>query len=374
MTLSGERFRVVYCLAGSETQARVTAQRICLEQTVELPEEVVPAGFIRDEVVGRIEIFETGPTGFEVTISYAVETVGAELTQFINIIFGNISILPGVKVLRFELTPTLFEKFHGPRWGRAGIRELLKVPKRPLLCAALKPIGFSAVQLAEMAYQLALGGIDLIKDDHGLTNQIFAPFEDRVRRCADAVARANEQTGERSLYVPNVTAPFDQILARAHFAKESGAGGLLICPAVTGLDAMRQLANEEHLGLPILSHPAFQGSYLTASENGMSHFSLLGQLTRLAGADAVIFPNYGGRFAFSKEECLSIVAGTETVMSNVKAIFPCPGGGMTLERIPELLEVFGQEVIFLMGGGLIGHSPDLRANACHFRGLVNRLS
>ena len=102
----------------------------------------------------------------------------------------------------------------------------------------------------------------------------------------------------------------------------------------------------------------------------MSPFSLLGQLTRLAGADGVIFPNYGGRFALSKTECLSIVAGTTTPMGDIQPILPCPGGGMTLDRIPELIETFGTEVIFLMGGGLYRHSPDLRANAQHFRQMV----
>ncbi|CAK0750538.1 ribulose-bisphosphate carboxylase large chain [Gammaproteobacteria bacterium] len=370
MILSGERFRVVYRLTGSEVQARETAQRICLEQTVELPNSVIPAGFIRDEVIGRIEALIPGLEGFEATVSYAMEIAAAELTQFLNVIFGNISILPGIQVLRFELTPTLLGQFPGPRWGRRGIRNLLKVPQRPLLCAALKPMGLSAEQLAEMAYQLALGGIDLIKDDHGLTNQQFAPFEERVRHCANAVQRANRQTGEKALYLPNVTAPTDQISTRARFAKAAGAGGLLICPALTGLDAIRQLAEDERLQLPILSHPSFQGSYVTSPGNGMSHFSLLGQLTRLTGADGVIFPNYGGRFSFSRAECLSIVAGTETPMGNIKTIFPCPGGGMTLERIPELMETFGSEVIFLMGGGLMSHSPDLCANARYFRGLV----
>ena len=50
-------------------------------------------------------------------------------------------------------------------------------------------MGLSATDLAELAYRFALGGIDLIKDDHGLTNQPFCPFEERVRRCAEAVAR-----------------------------------------------------------------------------------------------------------------------------------------------------------------------------------------
>jgi ribulose-bisphosphate carboxylase large chain len=56
--------------------------------------------------------------------------------------------------------------------------------------------GSSTAALAEMAYQLALGGIDVIKDDHGLANQTWSPFEERVTACCAAVAKANEETGK----------------------------------------------------------------------------------------------------------------------------------------------------------------------------------
>ena len=101
----------------------------------------------------------------------------------------------------------------GPRFGRAGIRALLDVADRPLLGTALKPMGLSAADLADLAYQLALGGVDIIKEDHGLTDQPFAPFDERVPRCAEAVALANRQTGYRCLYVPNITAPAARSLA-----------------------------------------------------------------------------------------------------------------------------------------------------------------
>ena len=39
-----------------------------------------------------------------------------------------------------------------------------------------------------MAYDFAKGGIDLIKDDHGLANQNYAPYEERVRACCAAVS------------------------------------------------------------------------------------------------------------------------------------------------------------------------------------------
>ncbi|HEX2954188.1 MAG TPA: RuBisCO large subunit C-terminal-like domain-containing protein, partial [Bacillota bacterium] len=226
-------------------------------------------------------------------------------------------------------------------------------------------------RLASMAFQCALGGIDIIKDDHGLTNQVFAPFEDRVARCAEAVARANRETGRHSIYVANITAPADQILYRARIAKERGAGGVLVSPGLAGFDLIRLIASDPSIGLPIFSHPAFLGSYVTSPENGISHAALFGQITRLAGADAVVYPNYGGRFSFSREECQAIARGTEEAMGPIKPIFPCPGGGMSLDRIGELSEVYGKDAIFLVGGGLFKQGPDLVENCRYFKSLAD---
>lgn len=371
--LSGERFQVIYYLPGTRADAYARAKDICLEQTVEFPEELLPAGFIRDEVVGRIENFFACPGGYQAEISFAAETAAGELTQLMNVMFGNISIKPGIRVQEFRLPPSLLSAFRGPRFGRDGLRKLLDVYDRPLLFTALKPMGLSAGQLADLAYQMALGGTDIIKDDHGLTNQPFAPFEERVRLCAAAVARANRETGNRAVYVPNVTAPADKVLPRAKLAKELGAGGLMLAPALAGIDALRQLAEDDSLSLPIISHPAFQGSYVLSPASGMSHYALFGQLTRLAGADAVIYPNFGGRFSFSREECQAIVQGAAAPMGHIKPIFPSPGGGMSLERVPELLEVYGRDVIFLIGGGLFKHSPDLLDNCRYFRRIVEKI-
>jgi len=55
--ISGERFSVVYCLQGSEAEARRRAEDICLEQTVEFPEEFVPEGLIRDEILDGLKVW-----------------------------------------------------------------------------------------------------------------------------------------------------------------------------------------------------------------------------------------------------------------------------------------------------------------------------
>lgn len=365
------RFSVLYNLAGEEKAAYQRAKDICLEQTVEVPDALVPDGLIREHVLGRIESFEARPEGgYAAGISYAAEIAGRDLTQLLNVLLGNISMKPGIRAERLDLPEAMLRSFRGPRFGRRGLRDTLGVPARPLLCTALKPLGLSATGLADLAYRFALGGIDIVKDDHGLADQRFACFRERVQLCAEAVARANRETGGRSIYVPNVTAPFDEILSRARFARGRGAGGLLVAPGLTGLDAMRFLADDDALALPILSHPTFQGTYVLCPSSGMSHSLLFGQLARLAGADATIYPNFGGRFGFTRDECLGIVRGTEMEIGRLKPIFPTPGGGMSLDRVPELLAVYGRDVILLIGGGLMSPGSDVIDNCRRFRALV----
>ncbi len=270
--LSGQRFRVRYLLTGTRAEARARASDICIEQTVEFPAQLLPEGDIRDHIVGRVEEFdEVGRRLFEATISYAVETAGADLLQLLNIVLGLSSLQPGIRVQRLELPDDLLAVYRGPRFGSAGLRELLGVPDRPLLSTAIKPMGLSAQHLAEMAYQCALGGLDIIKDDHGIADQVFCRFEERVERCADAVARANRETGLRCIYAANITAPAEQVVEKALFARQVGAGALLVSPALAGFDVMRQLADDDRVRLPILGHPTLSGCFVQGSGSGFSH-------------------------------------------------------------------------------------------------------
>jgi S-methyl-5-thioribulose 1-phosphate isomerase len=370
---SGDRFSVTYRLFGSEKETRSKAEDICIEQTVEFPVDEVPEGIIRDHIFGRIELFEQiDRKSFNATISYAVEIVAGELTQFLNVLFGNSSIKPGIRVEHLDLSESLLKHFKGPRFGRQGLRKLFNAPKRPLLSTAVKPMGLSCKELAEIAYQFALGGMDLIKDDHGLTDQCCSPFVERVKRCAEAVQKANKETGGRAIYVANITAPNAEVMKRARFAKDAGAGGLMAAPGLIGMDLMRELADDDSIALPVLTHPALQGSFVT-NPSGISHGVLFGQIARLAGADATIFPNFGGRFSFSREECREIAIRTNEHMGHLKAIFPAPGGGMSLDKVPDMLETYGQDLIFLIGGGLFKHGPDLIENCRHFRKIVEMM-
>jgi S-methyl-5-thioribulose 1-phosphate isomerase len=307
-----------------------------------------------------VEAFKpAGEASFYATISFAVESAGRELTQLLNMMWGTGSLLSNLKVDRVKLPEGLLAAYRGPRFGTQGFREILQVWDRPLLCTAIKPMGLSPADLAEMAYRCAMGGIDIIKDDHGITDQRFCPFKERVARVAEAVDRANQETGLHCVYAANITGPADRILDRALFARQAGATALLISPALTGFDAMHLVADDDRIALPILSHPAHTGHYVVSPTHGFSYYCFYGQIQRLAGADASIYVNFGGRFDVTKDDCYWAARGCRDRMGPLKPILPLPGGGMTPERIPALIEMYGTDAVFLVGGGLHSRDGDL---------------
>jgi len=371
--LSGARFTVEYHLSGTEAAARAKAEALCLDQTVELPDELIPSGPIREQIVGRVEQF--GPLDadcHEATISFASELLGTNCAQLLNIIFGIASLKPGIRVARLHLADPLLQGWPGPRFGKDILRALINVHHRPLLCGVLKPLGLPVSKLADLAYQCALGGLDLVKDDQGLSDHGFCPFEERIARCAEAVAKANRETGRICLYVPHVTGPWEVMHRRCLFAKRAGAGGVLICPGLTGFDALRDIAQDGPIGLPVLSHPALLGSFIVHADSGIAPGVLFGQLPRLFGADVSIYPNFGGSYAMSREDCRRIAAEAGEPWGRLKPIFPTAAGRMNAERVSEMCAFYGHDVIIILGSGITQPGADVVAACKTLMDLVAR--
>lgn len=369
--VSGDRFQVTYRLACAAHEVAQIARHICVEQTIEFPEELIGDDDIRRHVIGQVVSTEQEEVRrWRVVISYAVEVTGHSLPQTMNVIFGNVSLLPGVRVMRLDFPDSFLVRFKGPRFGLRGLRALFDGGDQPLFCTALKPMGLSAPALAAQAYELARGGFHFIKDDHGLADQLFAPFRERVRHCVDQVERANRDGGGQSRYVVSLNSPAEQIVEDAVWARQQGVGGLLVPPGIVGFDMMRRLADDDRIALPILCHPAHMGSYVAHPDSGLSHYALFGQLARLAGADASIYPNFGGRFSFSEAQCQEIVAGCAEPLGHIKPILPAPGGGMTFANVPDMVAAYGRDVMFLVGGALHRGDAALSDNCRRFRDLV----
>ena len=361
------RFCVTYRLVADDlAMAQSRALDLAAEQTVEIPHAIIPAGYVADEIMGKVEDVHPHGDGagvFSAKVSYSPDDVGGDFLQLLNILFGNSSIKTGMRVESIAPGSALDGVLANPRFGRQGLRDLLGVPSGPLLMSAIKPVGLATRELADIARRFALGGMDMIKDDHGLVDQPTSRFHDRIRACSEAVSEANAQTGRKAMFIANITGTARDFFERAFFAKQVGAGGVMVAPALQGYAAVAELARDASFGLPIVSHPAFSGANVIAPDIGFSHAFYYGQLQRMMGVDAVVYPNFGGRFGFSVAECQSIIAGCSEDFAGLNPILPTPGGGMSIEKAPGMAKVYGQDVIYLIGGALLSEPNDLEG-AC----------
>lgn len=351
--------RYVLALGRNEDPARKAAL-IGLEQTVELSRDLV-APELLERMAGRVEqVSHSGPRRAQVQLSYSLDAIGDDLPQCLNLLFGNISLKPGIRIVGLDWPAAQLRSLGGPGYGISGLRALTGVANRALLCTALKPMGLSAAELAVRCEAFARGGIDIIKDDHGLADQRCAPFGERLALCQAAVTRANAQTGGRSLYFPNVTASAARLPERLAAARDAGCRGVLICPWLVGLDTLQLIRDQ--FGLAVLAHPAFT-SGLFGRSAGISAELVLGDLFRLAGADAVIYPNAGGRFSFSAATCARINTHLRGSLGPVRASLPAPAGGIDVARAGHWLRCYGPDTMLLIGGSLYAQGDLTRAAA-----------
>ncbi|MEX0994665.1 MAG: RuBisCO large subunit C-terminal-like domain-containing protein [Balneolaceae bacterium] len=363
------RFTVTYQIqADTKKEAVKIGNKICIEQTAEMPGDVIPDK-IKNSFRGELlQVSQDSSDFYHVIVSFPVAETGGEVSQFLNLIFGNISLLPGIRILDIDWTP-LTHLVTGPRYGISGIRNLLEIPTRPLSCTALKPVGLNFAELADRSHRFAMGGIDLIKDDHSLSNQKPAPFVERVKAVLEAIRKASNKTGKKTAYFPNITADGIETWRRYEIAADLGADGVLIIPQLTGLSTLSAIA-KSHPPLPIMCHPSFSGSYVLNRHQGCTPAIYYGSLWRALGGDAIIYPNTKGRFAFTEQECLEIHSKCRSKEIPFKPSFPIPAGGIQRDTIKKWMDLYGLDTIFLVGGSLYQHPNGLETAAREFQNMM----
>jgi ribulose-bisphosphate carboxylase large chain len=353
--------------AESEYDAEQIAHNIRTEQTVEMPLAAVPDS-AQHSIAELLSINTTDKKGeWKVTLSFPHSVIDGDITQLINVLFGNISLLPGIKIIDGD--DQLFSNTNqGPAFGIAGIRSLLDRKTGAISCTALKPIGLTENELAERAYSFSKAGIDIVKDDHGLTNQSSATFKSRISACVDAIRKGEQHSGKKTLYFPNITSNPVHVEQKFHEAVEMGADGVLLCPQLTGLETLSSLA--KHQAVPIMAHPAFSGSYVIHEDHGFTPEFYYGKLWRALGADCIIYPNAGGRFGYSTDTCIALNRQMHAGFCDFKTSLPSPAGGINLNSIPELLKRYGSDIAYLVGGSLYNHKEGIEAATIEFLRLL----
>jgi ribulose-bisphosphate carboxylase large chain len=352
--------QAIYHVRSDARSIEARARAIAVEQSVEMPVAAIDDDFVTSEIVGRVEAIRDLADGqFEVRIALAAATVGGDAGQLINMLYGNSSIHDDVVLHDVELPSDLVQIFGGPRHGLHELRQRVGAPDRALTCSALKPQGLPAEKLAELAQKFSQGGIDYIKDDHGLADQAYSPFAARVAAVAATLA------GHPTRYVPSLSGDLDTMRLQIAVAAGFGIDTVMVAPMIAGFSNFHALVRE-HPGMAFMAHPTMAGAARVAPP------LLIGKLFRLLGADAVVFPNHGGRFGYSPETCGRLARAALADWDGLRSAVPVPAGGMTPARVPEMLDFYGADIMLLIGGGLLAARERLTEETAAFVAAVRQ--
>jgi len=348
-----------YVTTAPDRDPEVLAENIAREQSLELTRGLIPEG-IAERLLGRVlEVVRIDQQHWRLDIGYPAELASGQVGQLLQLLYGNVSFYPRIRLSGLALPPAMLNVLPGPLGGLPKIRDWIGVSDRALLMTVLKPRGSEPEKLADLALAFARGGGDLIKDDQNLVEAGLAAFQHRVSLCARAVDQAAQETGRRCLYLPHAAGSGEHLKRQLDLVVELGLKGVVLCPWVMGLETAASAARER--GLMWLSHPAMAGSFTEPEDRGIATPVLLGTLVRIAGADISIFPGSGGRIQTSQGQDIEATCRALTEpLGPMPATLPCFGGGKTLEQAPKAAARHGRDCALLVGGDLIGRGATVQ--------------
>lgn len=302
------------------------------------------------------------------------------LPQLLSGIAGNIFGMKAIKNLRLidvMLPEAYIKHFKGPRHGIEGIRKMMKVKKRPLTGAVPKPkIGFSAAEHAQIGYETWMGGFDFVKDDENLTSTTFNRFAERVKLMTKLRDKAEKETGEvKSAYI-NITAETDEMKRRAKMLNEYGWNYCMIDVVVAGHSGVMTLRDyTADMNMAIHAHRAMHATFDRNPKHGLS-MQFLAKCMRLIGVTQIHSGTAVGKLVGDKRE-VTAVADTlrdskvkalkgkllDQDWRHIKSAFPVSSGGVHPGLIPEIMDIYGNDLVLLVSGGIHGHPRGTRAGA-----------
>ncbi|THU43363.1 hypothetical protein C4D60_Mb00t08910 [Musa balbisiana] len=403
------------------------------------------------------------------------------VTNMFTSIVGNVFGFKALRALRLEdlRIPTSYSKtFQGPPHGIQVERDKLNKYGRPLLGCTIKPkLGLSAKNYGRAVYECLRGGLDFTKDDENVNSQPFMRWRDRFLFCAEAIFKAQAETGEikghylnatagtceemmkraicaRELGVPIVmhdylTGGFTANTSLAHYCRDNGLllhihramhavidrqknhddenvnsqpfmrwrdrflfcaeaifkaqaetgeikGHYLNATAGTCEEMMKRAICARELGVPIVMHDYLTGGFTANTslahycrDNGLllhihramhavidrqknhgMHFRVLAKALRMSGGDHIHAGTVVGKLEGEREMTLGFVDllrddyiekdrsrgifFTQDWVS-MPGVLPVASGGIHVWHMPALTEIFGDDSVLQFGGGTLGH-------------------
>ncbi|HFQ14955.1 MAG TPA: ribulose-bisphosphate carboxylase, partial [Rhodobacteraceae bacterium] len=154
----------------------------------------------------------------------------AMVASFMTLTIGNNQGMGDVeyaKMVDFYVPPAYLRLFDGPSMN---IKDMWRVLGRDIdnggmvVGTIIKPkLGLRPQPFADACHMFWLGG-DFIKNDEPQGNQVFAPLKETITLVADAMRRAQDETGQAKLFSANITADDPaEMIARGEFILETFA-------------------------------------------------------------------------------------------------------------------------------------------------------
>lgn len=309
-----------------------------------------------------------------VKIAYPVELFEyGNMPNILSSIAGNIFGLRTLKNLRLndiKLPPKLIKSFKGPKFGIDGIRKLLKVYDRPLIGTIIKPkLGLKTEDHARVAYEAWVGGCDIVKDDENLSSQKFNQFEDRLIKTLEKRDKAEDETGEKKVYMVNVTAETLEMLRRAEFVLTQGGEYIMVDILTCGFSALQTLRQKD-LDLVIHGHRAGHAALTKDPKHGIS-MRVIAKAARIIGVDQLHVGTVVGKMRETREEVKENIEALKMQLNGLKPSLPVASGGLHPGMVPALIQFFGKDFVIQAGGGIHGHKEGTSAGARAMRQAVD---
>ncbi len=307
-------------------------------------------------------------------IAYPIELFElGNMPNILSSIQGNVFGLRTLENLRLndiQFPTQLLKSFKGPKYGVDGIRRLLRVYNRPLIGTIIKPkLGLKTTDHAKVAYDAWVGGCDIVKDDENLSSQNFNPFEKRVMATLESRDRAEEETGEKKIYMVNVTAETNEMLRRSQLVLDHNGEYVMVDILTCGFAALQTL-REQDMNLVIHAHRAGHGAFTKDPRHGVS-MRVVAKAARTVGVDQLHVGTVVGKMFETREEVKENCDAVTQEMAGLKRVLPVASGGLHPALVPALMEFFGLDFAIQAGGGIHGHRDGTVAGAKAMRQAVD---
>jgi ribulose 1,5-bisphosphate carboxylase large subunit-like protein len=301
-----------------------------------------------------------------VKIAYPIKNFGPVVPMLLTTVAGNLfemGAIGAVKLLDLELPASYLEEFKGPKFGIEGTRKAVNVMDRPLIGCIVKPcVGLDPKTFAQACYEVSLGGVDFIKDDELISNPAYSSIEERVSLTMDELDKTTEETGEKTLYAVNVTDEVTKIMENAETALSNGANCLMINFVTAGFSALRMLAEDPSINVPIHCHRDMFASFTRSPVHGIST-GVVSILTRLCGGDQIHAGAIDGKLYEDNESVIKSSNEMRRKWNSLKSSLPVSSGGQNPCTVKKNVELLGNDFLLLAGGGIFGHKDGATAGA-----------